>query len=121
MQNATRLIAAFGWNHDVVITTSKDAGAFKKPKDPADYGFLAPVFIYICSRQLRFVSPNKSSSQMQNRPFIFKILYLGYVLAEGLIYSGSILPATNPNDALRLYFASPSDMRPFCLTFQLFL
>lgn len=66
----------------------------------ADFEFRTPAraFIYICSRQLRFVSPNKSSLRMQNRPFIFKILYHGPV--EKLIYSASIpASATNPNDA----------------------
>lgn len=62
--------------------------------------------------------PNKSSSRMQNRPFIFKILYLGRARsrAEGLIYSASIPPATNPNDAPSLALTSPpSNTRPLII------
>lgn len=84
----------------------KDAGAFKKPKDSADYGFLAPAFIYICSRQLRFVSRIRAHHGCKTVHSYSKF-YISAV--EGLIYSASIPPATNPNDApfSLSYFAFP--------------
>lgn len=42
---------------------------------------------------------NKSSLRMQNRPFIFKILYLDRVPATGLIYSNSIRARDKSNDS----------------------
>lgn len=42
---------------------------------------------------------NKSLLRMQNRPFIFKILYLDRVPAAGLIYSNSIRARDKSNDS----------------------
>lgn len=55
---------------------------------------------------------NKSSLRMQNRPFIFKILYLVRVPATGLIYSDSIRAATNPTT---LVFSHPAFSLHFLL------
>lgn len=85
------------------VVTLKDAGTFKKPKDSTDYGFLAPAFIYICSRQLRFVSRIRAHHGCKTVHSYSKF-YIS--AAERLIYSASIPPATNPTHPRRSYFAS---------------
>lgn len=50
---------------------------------------------------------------MQNRPFIFKILYLARVPATGLIYSDSIRAKSNDSFSLSRPFKPPPPRRPF--------